>query len=294
MTVLNRVMRCLGAIMALLGANLSAQAQESRIAVVTRGDGPPVVFIPGLTSSPRAFEGVIEGLPVEAHLVTLAGFGGLSAPGNLDPFISPTVDDLTAYLEAENLSEVSIVGHSMGGVIAMMTAAQSDRVSRVLVVDAVPFLPALFNPASTASQAEAMRPMMRMQMAVTADEQYLEIVRQGLSRQAISEGAREQVMADVKRSDISAAKAAFVELMTTDYTDRLTDIDIPITVLVPFDPNTGFPREALLNRYQTQYDALPTSSLRVVEDSRHFIMLDQPAAFRAELDLFLSEKEEIE
>ena len=283
-----RVTPLLSAFFIMLAFSPPAHAGTQRFIVETEGDGLPVIYLPGLTSSPDVFREAAGSIDHEAHFVTVAGFGGVPAPDNLDPFISPLVEDLAAYLEAEDIEDAALVGHSMGGLVALLTAARSDRVAHVLVVDSVPCLPCLFQPQLTAEQAEAQRPMMRAQMNAMTDDQYIAVARQGLPRQARSENARTRVMADIERADIDAAKSAFVELMSTDYTARMEGLDVPVTVLVPYDAATGFDRQAVLARYEAQYALFPTVSLKVISDSRHFVMLDQPEAFRSELRLFIS------
>lgn len=165
----------------------------------------------------------------------------------------------------------------------MLTAARSDRVASVLVVDAVPFLPALFGPTSPEAAA-AMRPGIDAQLAAQDDATWLAQARAGLPRQAISEPARARVLADAERADVAASKAAFAEMMTTDYAPMLAEVDVPVTVLVPYDPAMGLDRDAVLARYAAFYADVPGVTLKVVDGSRHFLMLDAPDAFADVLD----------
>jgi pimeloyl-ACP methyl ester carboxylesterase len=59
-------------------------------------------------------------------------------------------------------------------------------------------------------------------------------------------------------------------------------------VLVPFDSATGFSKDAVRARYEAQYAAFPSVKIRMVDNSRHFIMLDAPDAFAAELARLIS------
>lgn len=265
-----------------------AAENRDRFSVEVRGDGAPLVVIPGLTSSPRAFAVALDGLNAQQHLITVAGFAGVPAPSSIDPFIAPLAESITDYVDAAEATDVAVIGHSMGGVVAMLAAGQTDRISRVLIVDSVPFLPALFQPGASPERAAASRPFMQQQMANTSDEAWLAQVRAGLPRQARTSEAQELVYADSAASDTAAAKAAVIELMTTDYTEAFNSVDVPVTLLVPFDPTIGFGRDAVLARYEAQYAGVPNLTIRVVENSRHFIMLDQPSAFRAEVEQFLS------
>lgn len=260
---------------------------SDRFVVEASGQGEPIVFVPGLASSPRAFEGLTDDLPGSVHLVTVAGFGGTEPPADLDGFVQPIADELKRYLASEKATGAVLVGHSMGGVVSMLTAAQTERVRGVVVVDSVPFLSGFFQPGATPEQAAALRPAMTGQFAAMSDLQWAMFARQGLQTQSISEEGRARVSADSERANVAAQKAAFIDLMTTDYTEEFRMVDVPVLVLIPFDANIGFSKEAVMKRYEDQYTDMPWVTIKMIEGSRHFITYDQPEAFRAALDAFL-------
>lgn len=76
------------------------------------------------------------------------------------------VADLHAYLSAHHLGRVAVIGHSMGGLAAMMFAkAHPDQLDRVMVVDALPFFAVLMNSAATADSVKSVAEMMRAKIA---------------------------------------------------------------------------------------------------------------------------------
>ncbi|MCQ8183972.1 alpha/beta fold hydrolase [Parvularcula maris] len=268
-------------------AKLRAHPPGGRVMVEAEGTGPDVVLIPGLMSTPAVFEDTMSSLRIARHEVTAKGFGGTEAPDDLSAFVEPLANDLAAYLRSEEVEEAVLVGHSMGGVAAMLTAGRSRRISHVVIVDSVPFLAGLFNPNATPDGAAGSRELQRRQLDTLSPEAWLGMAKQGLSRQAMTEESQSKVFADVQTADTAAAKTAFLELMTTDYSAAFQKVDVPVTVLVPFDPSIGFPREAVLSRYEAQYRDMTNVEFRVIEPSRHFIMLDAPDAFRKEIERVL-------
>jgi pimeloyl-ACP methyl ester carboxylesterase len=101
------------------------------------GEGPPVVLIHGITSSSRTWRQVMHGL-AERHTVVapdLLGHGRSGKPRgdySLGAYASG-VRDLLAVL---GLSRATVVGHSLGGGIAMQFAYQfPERVARLVLVD---------------------------------------------------------------------------------------------------------------------------------------------------------------
>ena len=102
-----------------------------------RGSGPVIVLVHGITSSSRTWRAVIDGL-AERHTVLapdLLGHGRSAKPRgdySLGAYASG-IRDLMAYL---GLPKATVVGHSLGGGIAMQFSYQfPDRVERLVLVD---------------------------------------------------------------------------------------------------------------------------------------------------------------
>lgn len=93
------------------------------------------------------------------HLVQVNGFGG-DAPGdNAKPgMLAGIAADLDRYIAEHKIDRPAIIGHSMGGLLAMMMGARYPAATgRVMVVDALPFFSLLFDPAMTVERARPCR-----------------------------------------------------------------------------------------------------------------------------------------
>ena len=263
----------------------------NRFQVETTGKGRNMMIIPGLASSPDVFKGVL-GDAVKTgntiHWITLGGFDGAPTPEPLSPFVQPAADALTGYVRENKFQKVALIGHSMGCVLSLLIAAQHpDAIDRILIIDSVPFLAALMQPGVSTEQMSARRIPMQAQFDAMSDEQFIAVMRQGLPIQATSAEAQAQVFAGAQRSDRRAIAVAMSEVFTTDYRSLLPQIKAKVTVLVPhnsFSPGTS---EQILERYRALYEGLENVEFKLVENSRHFIMLDQPQAFREAVDQFL-------
>ena len=108
---------------------------------MTRGSGPDVVLIPGLAASRGVWTSTAAAVPgYRYHFVQVAGFAGTPAGGNrTGPIAASVAAEIARYIAAHRLNRPAIVGHSMGGSIAMMIGARHPKaVGKVMVVDMLP------------------------------------------------------------------------------------------------------------------------------------------------------------
>lgn len=105
---------------------------------LVRGSGPAqVVLCHGFTSAARYWDEVLARVPdsVTALAVSLRGHGDSEATA--DPVgIAGFAADLAVFIEAVCSPPVAVVGHSMGGAIAMQLALDRPDLVRALVLDA--------------------------------------------------------------------------------------------------------------------------------------------------------------
>jgi lipase len=102
------------------------------------GTGPPVVVAAhGITATHRSFRALAEQLGEEVTLLApdLRGRGRSNRVAG--PFsMAAHADDLLAVLDHAGVQQATIVGHSMGGFVAVVTAHRHpERVERLVLVD---------------------------------------------------------------------------------------------------------------------------------------------------------------
>jgi pimeloyl-ACP methyl ester carboxylesterase len=104
------------------------------------GEGPPLVILHGLFGSARNWRTIAERLADRYHVyaVDLRNHG---ESGHADTMtFSEMIDDLREFLDARGLDRPAILGHSVGGKIAMLFALlYGQHLDRVVVVDIAPF-----------------------------------------------------------------------------------------------------------------------------------------------------------
>ena len=281
----------------LLGAApLAAEPFRSdRVTVTTRGTGPDVVLVPGLTSSPAAWKHVAADLPgYRYHFVQVKGFAGVPAEGNAHgDLIKRSAEEIARYIEVAGLKRPAIVGHSLGGSIALMIGARHPAlVSRLMVVDQVPWMGIFYGPPGTTPAS--IRPTadaLRTGMANASPAEREKNITAMTAAMVATEPERAGVIKSGIDSDRAATGQAFHELLTTDLRPELIAIKVPATVLYVTPRGVpGLTDAAVDAVYRASYANLSGVRLVRVPDSAHFIMYDNRPFFTDQLKVFLSAK----
>jgi pimeloyl-ACP methyl ester carboxylesterase len=221
-------------------------------------------------------------------LVQVNGFGG-SAPGaNLsEGVLDGIVGDLGGYLAKEKLGSVPVVGHSMGGLAALKLAlAQPELVTRLMIVDALPFFGALMDEQATADAVRPIAQMMQRKVASAygkpADRDAAAANVKGLTLKPVNVP---QMVDWSIEADPRVTGELLFEDMVTDLRPQLAQLKVRTTLLYPVESQAQ--QEKTLSFYKRQYAAAPLVTFEAVPDSAHMVMLDQPEKFAAAVNRFL-------
>ncbi len=266
--------------------------EGKRITILDEGSGPDVVLIPGLSTPRAVWDPTAERLKgkYRLHIVQVRGFGddaGINAEGPvLEPMMREIADYIDDCITGAGRPAPAIIGHSLGGLTAMMIAARAPQVvGKLMVVDSLPFAGLLFGPAATVDmikpQAAAMQKLLAARDNAEADERTLQIM-------SATEAGRAQVKAWTRTADARVAGQLFYDDITIDLRPELGAITAPLTMLYPVDA-TALSPDNVDALYKGAFASANTASLVRIDDSRHFIMLDQPAVFAKAVDIFLAE-----
>ncbi|PZU68330.1 MULTISPECIES: alpha/beta hydrolase [Sphingobium] len=251
---------------------LAADFASRRIMVTVRGSGRDVLLIPGLASGPGIWNGVTGQMPgYRWHLIHVRGFAGLAADANgSGPVVQPVADEIARYIAAAGLRRPAVVGHSMGGTLAMMQGLKG-LASRVMVVDMLPAGAAMVG--GTANGMGYLADQLSQYFTGTAaGRRYLaQIVAQAPG----AEGSNPEVIATALR-----------DLANTDLGPQLGRIGVPMSVVYAVGADQAQSVE-ITRRFRAAYAAKKDAKLLPIGPSGHVVMADQPTRFNAALGNFL-------
>ena len=265
---------------------------SDRLSVEVLGSGPDVIFIPGYASSREVWRAEAERLSAthRVHMVQLAGFAGEPWVHGDGPFVQPVIDELARYIDEAGLQSPAVIGHSMGGMSALMLAQQYPAlVGKVMSVDSLPFFSALFGPQVTVDTARPFAEQAAAGTLAADDASFRAGQLQGAVGYANDPATRTAMVEWGMASDRQALATAIKEVMLTDLRPALLAMTTPVWAVYAADANGGAPPAMADALWQREYATLPGVELIRVDDSRHFIMADQPERFSEIVDRFLAE-----
>jgi pimeloyl-ACP methyl ester carboxylesterase len=271
--------------------NPNITAAPTRFSVVIEGPAtaPAIILIPGLASSREDYSAEAKLLApnYRLHLIQIAGFSGEPAgPNASGPILAPIVEQLHDYIVTNKLHP-AIIGHSLGGLLAMMLAqSHPDDVSKLLIVDTLPFYGLVFNPNATVEMVAPQAKVMAATMLTMPVDQFATTSNITAAMLVTDSAGLKVVQASSASSDRTVFINAMLEDLATDLRTQLASIKTPTTLLYPYSSSQG-PEATVTTLYTTAYATMPNVRLIKIDNSRHFIMFDQPAAFHASVLAFL-------
>lgn len=233
--------------------------------------GVPVVFVPSLAGTVEHWRAQLGHLRSNrrALALELRGHGRSDPPAGGDYAIDSLAGDIAAVLDGLRLERVALVGHSLGGGVALAYAGMHpSRVERLMLLDAIGdgtrlpaeevggFLTALDSPAYT-----------------EAVEGYWETI------SGPDPAVRERLLADLRALRPETVLGVLREVSRFDPKPALAAYQGPALAVVTPNNDEGFSLHRLGAGFPHQ----------VIEGTGHWIQLERPEEVNRILDRFLAQ-----
>jgi pimeloyl-ACP methyl ester carboxylesterase len=259
-----------------------------------------MILIPGLASSGQTWDTTVARYRTRfaCHVLTVAGFAGV--PPIDGPLLPAVRRDLAEYIRTQKLDRPIIVGHSLGGTLALSMAIEyPDLVGPLVIIDILPFLAGPNMQVKTATEAAPAIAAMEASMSKMTQAQWDGSARTGASVRYMVTGDAgfETLKAWGMATDRHALIRGLAEVYGADLRDDIARITVPTLVLGTWRgvhdqllTNTiDVPKADFLKEFAAQYAKLPRLHFALHDTGRHFIMWDDPEWFFREVDAFLDD-----
>ena len=277
-------------------AKPKASFEVGTLHVQVYGDhGRPVILIPGLAGGAWVWKDTIDELRKDhqVYAVTLAGFDGTPAPVGEESYFDRADASLAQLIESKKLQRPVIVGHSLGGTLALRYAGEhSDLIAGAVAVDGLPVFPG--GEAMPVAQRQAIAANMVQKIGSVTDEAFKAQTLVYMQKVGVIDPALATHYAPFNaRSDKQAVARYMAEDASGDWRPQLAKATVPVLEIVPYnapDAQMGpmkTTQEQKVAYYKGLLGAAPKANVVAIAPSRHYVMLDQPVQFHKTLEDFL-------
>jgi pimeloyl-ACP methyl ester carboxylesterase len=252
-----------------------------------------MILIPGLSCPGEVWDSTVARYQDRYHLhvLSLAGFAGV--PRVPAPFLDTAREAIAAYIRKNQLDHPIIVGHSLGGYLALDLAVHyPDLPGKLVIVDSYPMLAAIMDPSMTTEKARATAAQIRKGMEQQSQDTYERTAKSGIYTRSMvtSDSDLDRTIEWSLKSDRTAVTDAMSELFAADLRADLGKIQSPALVMGSWIgyKEYGATHDGIAASINSQYAKLSGVQIAVTDTARHFIMWDDPNWMFAQIDTFLA------
>lgn len=265
--------------------NVFGQTKTYPFQVKKTGKGSQsLIFIPGFASSGEVWSETTAKFEKNftCYTLTMAGFAGVKAEANAT--FTDWEKGIAAYIKDNKIEKPVLIGHSMGGGLALAIAADyPELIGKIVVVDALPCLAAISDPNFTSKENNDCTAMTSRLTAMT-DEQFRQMQTQTIPRLLADSSMQETIIGWSMKSDRNTFAKMYCDFSNTDLREKIKNIQCPSLILLEsFFANMKPAIEA-------QYKNLKNTNMQYASKGLHFIMYDDKEWYFNQLNNFLSAK----
>lgn len=265
------------------GKNLPETANPKPFTVETIGQGRPILYFPGFTSPGSVWKETVQNLNIEgkSYLFSYAGFNGIE-PIEM-PWYSSIKNSIIDYITDANLSDIIIIGHSMGGNLAIEIAAGlPDRVSKLILVESLPCMRDVMMPGVPAESLSYDSPY-NNQMLEMDEIQFKNMATMMASNMTLNADKIDNLTNWMVEADRKTWVYGYTDLLKLDLRSILPGVKCETLILGASFPDVHLAKVT----YENQYAGLENKTIAMASDSKHFLMFDQPEWFYETVNAFL-------
>jgi pimeloyl-ACP methyl ester carboxylesterase len=249
-----------------------------RLRYAYKGDptGTPVIMLHGFTDSWYSFSTVTPLLDSKyrVYILDQRGHGESDRPVGgyaMQQFAA----DVVAFMDAMNLKQATLVGHSMGSFVAQHVAVEApERVSKLVLVAS-----------ATSVRNDAVAELQREINALSdvVPEKFAREFQLSTIYQPLSEEFLKNVVKESLKTPAHVWREVVAELLSPDSSVQLKKIKAP-TLILWGDKETICPR----SEQDLLVSGLRNSTLKVYTDTGHALHWERPERFAKDLQAFIN------
>jgi len=257
--------------------------QTDAIKVETIGKGKPILFLPGFTVPGSIWKETIDNLNLKrkSYIFSYAGFNG-NKPIKM-PWYSTIKKSIIEYIKVNNMYDIIIIGHSMGGNLAVDIAAElPSRVSKIVIVEALPCMREVMMPNVPTENLYYDSPY-NNQLLEMDGQQFKNMASMMSSNMTLNKEKMDSLTNWILEADRKTWVYGYTDLLKLDLRNVLSKVKCEALILGASFPDVKIAKK----NYEDQYSNLTNKTIIMASNSKHFIMFDQPKWFYETINYFL-------
>lgn len=262
--------------------NVFAQTKQYPFEVIKTGKGKQaILFIPGFASSGEVWNETKTSFEKDftCYTFTMAGFAGVKPQPNAS--FKNWENEIANYIKVNKIEKPIVVGHSMGGGLALAIAADyPELISKIIIVDALPCLAALMDTSFKSKENNDCSAMVN-QMTALSDTQFYDMQKKTMPRLLENTSKLEMVVDWSVKSDRKTFAEMYCDFSNTDLRDKIAAIKCPSLILL----ESYFVN--LKPAIEGQYKNLKTANFQYANKGLHFIMYDDTTWYLTQISNFI-------
>lgn len=257
--------------------------QLGPVEIETVGKGKPIFYLPGFTVPGSIWKETTKNISLngKSHYISYAGFNGIK-PIEM-PWYDAIKNSIINYIKDNNLNEVIIIGHSMGGNLAVNIASEvPNRISKIVIVDALPNMREVMMPNVPAESLFYDSPYNK-QILEMDDQNFKNMASMMASNMTLNSEKIDTLTNWVLEADRKTWAYGYTDLLKLDLRTILSKVTCETLILGASFPDVKIAKAT----YESQYSNLSNKTIMMATNSKHFIMFDQPDWFYKTVNDFL-------
>jgi pimeloyl-ACP methyl ester carboxylesterase len=241
-----------------------------------------IIFIPGFASSGDVWNETksIYEKDFTCYTLTMAGFAGVKPQSNAT--FTNWENSIANYIKENKIESPIIIGHSMGGALALAIAADYPKlIGKIIIVDALPCLSALMDTTFKVKKEVDCSAMVN-QITLATNEQFYQMQKMSIPRLLADTSKQEMVVNWSVTSDRKTFAEMYCEFSNTDLRKNIKNIKCPSLILLEDYFKNVKPA------IEKQYKNLENKNIQYSNKGLHFIMYDDKEWYLKQLNNFIN------
>ena len=240
-----------------------------------------IIFIPGFACSSDVWNETIKVFEKDYKCIriNMHGFAGIKADAN--PTLKSWVDEIARYIIFEKIKNPIIIGHSLGGIMALWLASDyPNLVSKIVDIDALPCYAELWDDKFTPKKKPDCLENVKAMQAMT-DAELHKMQRANMELMIADTSKIETVVHWNLLSDRKTMGETFCEFLNTDLRDTISRAICPSLIMLEpsFKPSNA--------RIVGQFKKMRATKIVYATKGLHFIMYDDKDWYLNQLKAFV-------